>query len=82
MGTAFTQLRLFSHKVPFIMNTVSVSLRVTLYAGTVKLFAEASESFIHAVSAIRRLQNGVLRVHPSGTKRWKLEGAKSVLQVG
>lgn len=82
MSSAFTQLRLFSHKVPFIMNTISVLLRVTLYAGTVKLIAEASEPFIHAVSAIRGLQNGVLRLHPSGTKRWKLEGAKSGLQEG
>jgi len=64
------------------MKTISVPLLVTLYAGTVKLFAESSEPFIHAVPALRRLQNGVLRVHPSGTKRWKLEGAKSGLQDG
>ena len=75
VGTDFTKLRLFFHKFPFIMNTISVPLCVTLYAGTVKLFAEASEPFIHAVSAPRRLQNGVLGVHPSGTKRWKVEGA-------
>ena len=65
MGTAFTNLRLFSHKFPFIMNTISVPLLVRLYAGTVKLFAEASEPFIHAASAPRHLQNGVLGVHPS-----------------
>jgi hypothetical protein len=64
------------------MKTISVPLLVTLYAGTVKLFAGASEPFIHAVAALRRLQNGVLRVHHSETKRWKLEGAKSGLQEG
>ena len=47
-----------------------------------KIFAEVSEPFIRAVAALRRLQNGVLRVHPSGTKRWKLEGVKSGLQEG
>jgi hypothetical protein len=72
VGTAFTKLRLFSHKVPFIMKTISVPLLVTLYTGTVKRFAEPLEPFIHAVASLRRLQNGVLRVHPSGTKRWKL----------
>jgi hypothetical protein len=81
MDTVFTKLSLLSHKVPFIMNTISVHLRVTLYAGTVKLFDEASEPFIHSVSFPRRLQNGVLRVHPSGTKRWKLEVAKSGLHA-
>jgi hypothetical protein len=64
------------------MNTISVPLHVTLYAATVKLFAEASEPFIHAVPALPPLQNGVLGVHSSGTKRWKLEGAKSGLQEG
>jgi hypothetical protein len=82
MGTAFAKFRLFSHKAAFVMDTISVPLRVTLYAGTIKLFAEASEPFIHAVAALRRLQNGVLGLHPSGTKRWKWQGAKSGLQEG
>jgi hypothetical protein len=66
MGTAAMKLRLFSHKVAFIINTLSVPLRVTLHAGTVKCFAEAPESFIHTVSALRRLQNGVIVVCRSG----------------
>jgi len=68
MATAFTKLRLVSHKVPFIMNTISAPLRLTLYAGTVKLFAEASEPSIHAASSFRRLQNGVLGAQPSGAQ--------------
>jgi hypothetical protein len=66
MGTAVIKLRLFSHKVPLIINILSLPLHVTLYAGTVKRFAETSEPFIHTVSAPRRLQNGALLVHPSG----------------
>ena len=48
------------------MNTISAPLRVKPYPGTVKLYAEASEPFIYAVLAFRRLQNCVLGVHPSG----------------
>jgi hypothetical protein len=48
MGTSFTKLT-FSHKVPFIINALFPPLRETQYAGSVKLFAEASELFKHAV---------------------------------
>jgi hypothetical protein len=74
MGTAFTNLRLFSHKVPFIIKTLSLPLRGTLYAGAVKLFAEASEPFIHAASALRRPENVVLGVHPSGDQTVEVGG--------
>ena len=77
MATDFTKLRLFSHKVPFIMNTISTPLRLTLYAGTVKLFAEASEFQFSVVCKVASWER-ILQ----GTKRWKLKGAKSGLQEG
>jgi hypothetical protein len=43
MGTSSTKLRLFVHKVSFIINTHFPPLRQTPYAGRVKLFAEASK---------------------------------------
>jgi hypothetical protein len=49
MGTLFTKLRLFFHKVSFTINTLFPPLRQTLYAGRVKLFAEASVLVTHAV---------------------------------
>jgi len=79
MGAFFTKLRLFFHKVSFIINTLFPPLRQTLYAGRVKLFAEASELVTHAVSVRRRPQYGVLGAHPSGAKICKSEGAKSGL---
>jgi hypothetical protein len=48
MGTSFTKLRLFFHKVS-ITNTLFTPSRETLYAGRVKLITEASELFAHAV---------------------------------
>jgi hypothetical protein len=48
-GTSFTKLGLFFHKVSFIINTLFSPLRETLYASRVKLIAEASELFTHAV---------------------------------
>jgi hypothetical protein len=49
MGTSFTKLRLFSHKISFIINTLFPPLCEMLYASRVKLFAEASELFVQAV---------------------------------
>jgi hypothetical protein len=49
MGTSFTNLRLFFHKVSFIINALLPPLHEMLYTGRVKLFAEASERFTHAV---------------------------------
>ena len=46
MGTSFTKVRLFFHKVVFIINTLVSSLHVVLYAGISKLSAEASELFV------------------------------------
>jgi hypothetical protein len=45
-------------------------LRETLYDVLVKLFADWSEIFTHAVAARRRrLQNGVREAHPSGGQK-------------
>jgi hypothetical protein len=68
----FTKLR-FLHKVSFIINTFSPPLCETLYAGRVKLFAEALELYKHAVSR-RRPQNGVLGVRPSEGKKMVVGG--------
>lgn len=49
IGKFFTKLGLFSHKVVFIINTLLPPLRETLYSAVLKLCAEASELFTHAV---------------------------------
>jgi hypothetical protein len=47
--TQFTKLRLFFHKVSFIINTVFPPLHEMLYADHGKLFAEASKISMHTV---------------------------------
>jgi len=49
MGTSFTKLSLFFHKLLFIMNTFFSLLSEMLYTGHVTLFAEASELFVHTM---------------------------------
>jgi hypothetical protein len=66
MGTTFTNLRLFLHKVSFIINTLFPTLRDAPNACHIKLLVEASKLLIYAVF---RPQNGVLGVHPSGDQR-------------
>jgi hypothetical protein len=76
----FTELRLFFHKLPFIINTLLLNLRVTLYIGCLKMFAEASQPFIHAfIAARRRPKNGVLGLHVSGGHK---DGSRGVLNRG
>jgi len=71
MGTSFTSLRLFFHKVSII--SVFSPLREMLYAGRVKLYAEASELFTHAVFQLAVvLQTGILGVHPSADKKMEV----------
>jgi hypothetical protein len=43
MGTSFTKLRIFFHKVSFITSTLFPPFRETLYDGRVTLVTEASE---------------------------------------
>lgn len=49
LGTSFTEFRLFFHKISYINNMVFPTFRETLYAGSVKLFAESSELSTHFV---------------------------------
>jgi len=46
---SYTEMRLFVHQVSFIINKIFPTLRQTLYADALKLFAAASELFAHAV---------------------------------
>jgi len=62
-------LRLFFHKVSFIIKTLFPPLRETLYAGRVKLFAEASALKARCVGFRRRPQNGVFGVHTRGSQK-------------
>jgi hypothetical protein len=80
MGTSLTKLGLFFHKLLFIINIDFLPLRETLYADRVKLFAEASKFFAHAVlssssSTKRRPQSVSFR----GPKMWKSGGVNSGL---
>ena len=80
MGTLFTKL-IFWQNVS-IIRTHSATLLNTLYAGRIKLFAEASELFTHArtqancVSVRRRPPNGVIAERPSGGQK---DGSRRVL---
>jgi hypothetical protein len=79
MGTSFSKRRLFFHKVS-IIKTLFPPLCETLYAGRVKLFAEASELFTHAVFqlvVIRKTASSECSLQEA--KLWKSEGAKSGL---
>jgi len=49
LGTFLSKLILFSHKLSFTINILFLPLRETLYFGSVKLFAEASQFFMHDV---------------------------------
>jgi hypothetical protein len=62
-------LRFFFHKVSFIVKTLFPSLRETLYAGRVKLFAAASVLNGRRVGFRRRPQNGVLGVNIHGSQK-------------
>ena len=70
MGMPFIKFRLFFHKDSFIINILFPPLRDTLYAGRVKLFAEAWALNARHVSFRRRgPQNDVLGAHPRGSQR-------------
>jgi hypothetical protein len=61
----FYKLRLFFHKISFIINTIFPLLHETLYAGLIKLCWSVLALQSRCVSARRRPQNGIVRVHPS-----------------
>lgn len=49
IGTSFTKLSLFFHKLLFIMNTLFPLLPEMLYTGHINVFAETSELFMHTM---------------------------------
>jgi hypothetical protein len=61
MGSSFTKLRLLFHIVSIIINTLFPTLRETLYAGRVEMYAVSARR--------RRRQNGGLGVHASGVQK-------------
>jgi hypothetical protein len=77
MSTSFSNLIFFPPQFFFIVKTRFPPLPETLYAGRVKLFAEASELFKHAVFELVVCKTAssecVLRGPKSGTS----EGAKT-----
>ena len=79
MAASLTKLRLFAHNVFFVINTMFPPLLEALYAGTVKLFAEASRSsgtLCCNSSASSSAEQRPLMVSFKGTKRCESEGAK------
>ena len=74
---------LFFHKVSFAVNTLFPHLRETLYVGRVKLFAEASEFFTHAVLQLLVVGKTASLVFTlQAPKKWKSEDTKSGSQGG
>lgn len=76
IGTLCTKLRLFFHEVSFVISTLFPPLHEVLYTGHVKLFAKASELFMHAVLQLVIIHKTVFGVHPSGGQR---DGSQSIL---
>lgn len=77
MGTSFTKLGLFFHKLFFTINIVFPTLHGTLYADRVKLFAEASKFLVHAVfSTSSSTKRSPQSVSFRGPQMWKSGGAK------
>lgn len=76
LGTSFTELKLFFHKV-FIINTLFPSFFEMLCAACIKLFAKASELFMHVMFQLII----ICKMVPSdcvlqGVKKMKFEDAK------
>jgi hypothetical protein len=84
MGAAITNLRLFSHKIFFHMNTLFPRLPQTLYVSRVKLFAEASEFLPLAVFQFLVDGNKTASYKSilQGTKKWKSYGTVSGMLGG
>jgi hypothetical protein len=76
MGTSFTELKLFPHEIFFVISTHISTLRETLHACRVKLFAEASQFFAHAV-----FQLVVVVVYKTASSECILQGTRN-MEVG
>jgi len=74
MGISFTKHRLFFREVSSIIKTISPLVHGTLYAGRVKLFAEASELFTNAAFQLVFLPK-------TSSSEYNLQGAKKI-EVG
>ena len=74
MGTYFTKLRLFFHKVSFVINTTFAPLHEMPGGSHVQLFAEVSELFTHAVFQLDI-------IHKIASLEYILQGTKK-LEVG
>jgi hypothetical protein len=75
MDTQFKKLRLFLHKVSFIINLIICSLaRDAVYRSHKILCCSFGAPNARCVSARRLLQNGVLGVHPSGDQNVEVGG--------
>jgi hypothetical protein len=77
-GNTLYKLRLFTHKVFSIINTLFPPFHETIYVGRVKLFAEASQLFMHAVFQLAR-KTASSECTTQTAKTRKSEGAKSGL---
>jgi len=80
MGTSFTKLRLLFHSLLYYRQTFFPPLCEMLYAGHIKLFAEVSELCTHTAfhPVIREIVS--LEYLFRWPKRWKPEGAISILK--
>jgi Transposase. len=67
----FTKFTSFSHKFSFVISTLLPPLRLALYAGRVKLFADAKEPYPHAVFHFVAFRKAALFRRP---KRWHAKG--------
>jgi hypothetical protein len=72
MGTSFKKLRSFFLKLYFIIKIMFPPLCETLYAGCLKLFAEASKLSSHAVFML------VVVVRKTTSLEYILQGAKEM----
>jgi hypothetical protein len=77
----FLGLRTKGYKVSSIINTLFPPLREALYVGRVKLFAEASELFAHALVLLLVVRKTAFSecILQGAKKLWKSDGAKSGL---
>jgi len=82
MGTSLAKLRLFFHKISFIINTLFPLLCEMLYASPMKFFAEASELFTLAVFqlVIIHKKKHYWSASISEPRRWKSEVVKSTIR--
>ena len=80
MGISFTKHRLFFRKVSSVTKTISPLVHGMLYAGRVKLFAEASELFTNAAFQLAFLRKtSSSECNLQGAKQMEVGGPKSGL---